>query len=125
MKSFLGTYERKFDEKSRLFIPPSLADKLGSSLYIVPCALGILPYLSMYRSKTELQHDTGTQLMIRRLVKDYSMSRITVPLEIRAKSGLTENDCVMIGARNRIEVWGHPHYERMMERAPNIRDLIC
>ena len=123
MKSitFLGVYDLKFDKESGLYLPLKFRERFSDSLCVIPQADGLNPHLCIYQSRHAMKSDVG-EAGSRFLAIEGS--KITVPLEMRAMSGLSERDCVMFGARNRIELWGVPHYERMMENAPTVRPKI-
>ena len=126
---FWGEYRHKFDEKSRLFLPSKLRDKLGQSfmLYngIGECLiLSSMENLQNFIDKIEAL-EMARDANIRRYfypsiteVSPDAQGRIVIPSEHRkhAKLGLKEN-VVIVGQNRYIELWNEEKWDADREKS--------
>jgi MraZ protein len=141
---FLGEYEHTLDEKGRLTIPSKLRQEFNEGLVVTR---GLDRCLFIYTSSgwesyvatlSVLPPDKKISRSFTRfvfsganpLVPD-KQGRILLPANLREFAGL-ENDVVIIGANNRLEVWAADKWrtilddveqdaERIVEDLPDLR----
>jgi MraZ protein len=114
---FLGTYEPRLDDKSRLVLPAKFRDQLAEGLVITKGqerCLYVWP-VAEFRAVTER---LGQAPVTSKSARDYMrvlfagasdevpdrQGRITLPAALREYAGL-RRDCTVIGANTRVEVW--------------------
>ncbi|MDN5727335.1 MAG: division/cell wall cluster transcriptional repressor MraZ [Propionibacteriales bacterium] len=115
---FLGTHTPKLDEKGRIFLPAKFRDELAEGLVITRAqdrCLAIYPRdtfvdmtKSMVAAPTSVKQVRDFQRMLAASASDETpdkQGRITIPPQLREYAGL-DKDCVVVGAINRVEVWG-------------------
>ncbi len=114
---FLGTYEPRLDDKSRLVLPAKFRDQLAEGLVITKGqerCLYVWP-IAEFRAVTER---LGQAPVTSKSARDYmrvlfagasdevpdKQGRIHLPAALREYAGL-RRDCTVIGANTRVEVW--------------------
>lgn len=115
---FLGTYEPRLDEKGRLILPAKFRDELAEGLVITKGqehCLYVWPLAEFGRITEQLRNAPVTSKATRDYLRVFfagasdekvdKQGRVTVPPPLRAYAGL-RRDCVVIGANNRVEIWG-------------------
>ncbi|MFX4271326.1 division/cell wall cluster transcriptional repressor MraZ [Propionibacteriaceae bacterium Y1685] len=120
---FLGTHTPKLDEKGRIFLPAKFRDELAEGLVITRAqdrCLAIYPRdtfaemtKSMVAAPTSVKQVRDFQRMLAASASDETpdkQGRITIPPQLREYAGL-DKDCVVVGAINRVEVWGVAAWE--------------
>lgn len=120
---FFGTFTPKLDDKWRLTLPAKFREELTDGLVVVngqDHSLAIYPrseFQVRARKATEASRaNPRVRAFVRRLGASAdeqfldSQGRITVAPAHRKYAELTK-DCVVIGAVDRIEVWGAASYE--------------
>lgn len=115
---FFGTYTPRLDDKGRLFLPAKFRDELSEGLVVTRGQERCLNVWSMQEFSTFTDRLKETPITskssrdyVRMLFAGASdetpdkQGRITVPPMLRDYASLSK-DCVVIGAMNRIEIWG-------------------
>lgn len=114
---FLGTYEPRLDDKSRLVLPAKFRDQLAEGLVITKGqerCLCVWPVAEFEAVTDRL----GQAPVTSKSARDYmrvlfagasdevpdKQGRITLPPALREYAGL-RRDCTVIGANTRVEVW--------------------
>lgn len=114
---FLGTYEPRLDDKSRLVLPAKFRDQLAEGLVITKGQERCL-YVWPAAEFTAVTERLGQAPVTSKSVRDYMrvlfagacdelpdrQGRITLPAALREYAGL-RRDCTVIGANTRVEVW--------------------
>jgi MraZ protein len=129
---FLGEFEHAIDERSRLAIPARFRPALEHGLFI---ARGMDRCLVIYDIGTfqsvldRVQKLNGWQVDARRLQRHFfsgaveahldKLGRVVIPQFLRSFAQL-ENEVVIVGLADRIEVWSKSEWER--ERAQAEQD---
>lgn len=114
---FMGTYRPKLDEKGRLFLPAKFRDELAEGVVVTqgmenclvvwpPTVFDLEADKASERPLTD-KSARGYQRMFFSggddVVPD-KQGRISISAPLRAYAGL-EKDVVVIGVRNRLEIW--------------------
>ena len=114
---FLGTHTPKLDDKGRFFLPAKFRDELIEGLVITRAqdrCLAIYPMAEFMNLTRSMQTAPATvknvrdfQRMLAAGASDETpdkQGRLTIPAALRSYAGL-ENEIVVVGAINRVEVW--------------------
>lgn len=114
---FLGTYEPKMDDKSRIILPAKFRDQLSEGLVLTRGQERCL-YVFSTQEFSEMFETLRKAPTTSKTARDYirvlmsgasdevldRQGRITVPAPLRAYAGLSR-DLVVIGAGTRAEIW--------------------
>ncbi len=135
-----GSYRRTLDEKSRLAIPKQLREALGfpeiSSLFIAP---GTDRALVIYTAAVleQIGRALGKMSPAAKETRDFSrlfyaqaqpadvdrQGRLRIPPELAKLAGITA-EVVVVGVRDRIELWDATTWDAFLEKAqPTYDDL--
>ena len=135
-----GSYRRTLDEKYRLAIPKQLRDALGGteriSLYITP---GSDRALVLYTAEVleQIGQALGRISPAAKETRDFSrlfyaqaqpaevdrQGRLRIPPELAKLAGITA-EVVVVGVRDRIELWDAAAWDAYLERTqPSYDDL--
>jgi MraZ protein len=123
---FLGTYEPRLDDKSRLVLPAKFRDQLAEGLVITKGQERCL-YVWPAAEFTAITERLGRAPVTSKSARDYmrvlfagasdevpdKQGRVTVPPALREYAGL-RRDCAVIGANTRVEVWDHTAWQRYL-----------
>ena len=124
---FLGTHEPKLDEKGRLIMPARFREDLAKGLVITKGqerCLYVFP-LGEFTAITERMRQAP---VTEKGARDYmrvmfagahdevpdKQGRVTIPSGLRSYAGL-ENECVVIGANTRLEIWDSAAWNTYLE----------
>lgn len=124
---FLGTYEPRLDDKSRLVLPAKFRDQLAEGLVITKGqerCLCVWPVAEFQAVTDRLRQAPVTS----KSARDYMrvlfagasdeipdrQGRITLPPALREYAGL-RRDCTVIGANTRVEVWDAAAWREYLE----------
>jgi len=121
---FLGTHFPKLDDKGRLFLPAKFRDELADGLVITrgqERSLSVWPEREFVQLTEQLKQapitNKGARDYLRMLFAGASnempdkQGRVTIPPMLRDYAGL-DRDRVVIGARNRVEIWNTENWNR-------------
>lgn len=114
---FLGTYEPKLDEKSRLILPAKFRDQLQRGLVITRGQERCLFVFTMEEFE-DFQTKIHQAPLTSREARDYQrvlfsgavdqvpdkQGRISIPANLREYAGL-ERDLAVLGSGSRVEIW--------------------
>lgn len=112
---FLGTHTPKLDDKGRLFLPAKFRDQMKEGLVItrgqdrsleMRTAADFEEFSDRLRDSTDPRRRAYNRMLFALLSEQVpdKQGRITLTPELRDYAGL-ERDCVVIGVRNKLEVW--------------------
>ena len=120
---FGGEYHHKMDAKKRLFIPAKYRSALADGFVVCKapdCCLYIYAKEDWEPVAAQMLNQPGTK-DFRRLKREFfkntdvvemdSQGRFTVKKELLELAEL-DQECILIGAGNKIEVWDVKHYEQ-------------
>jgi MraZ protein len=127
MSSFKGTYRFSVDSKGRVNIPSKLRKSLSDEIkdYFVVTrgfdkCVYVFPLDEWAKTEEELQklsdYDSDDRLFSRLMYENAtdvqldSQARIVIPVELRQHANI-EGDILIIGNRNKIELWNPKVYE--------------
>ena len=126
---FMGTYTPKLDEKGRLFLPAKFRDRLSEGIVVTQ---GQESCLVVWPSDVfaEEAERAAARPMTNRAARRYArvlfaggdegkpdkQGRIGIPAHLRAYAGL-ERDVVVIGVRDRVEIWNPARWQEFQEDA--------
>ena len=133
---FMGTYTPKLDEKGRLFLPAKFRNRLSEGLVVTQgqekCLVvwpqdvfdaeadrvSARPMTSKSaRAYTRMLFSSGSEGSLDK------QGRIGIPTPLRDYASL-ERDVVVIGARDRLEIWNPARWREYEEQAlPEYADL--
>lgn len=136
-----GSYRRTLDEKSRLAIPKQLRDALGipeiSNLFIAP---GTDRALVIYTAAVleQIGRTLGKLSPAAKETRDFSrlfyaqaqpadvdrQGRLRIPPELAKLAGITA-DVVVVGVRDRIELWEATAWDAFLERTQPTYDELA
>ena len=131
---FGGVYQHKMDAKKRLFIPAKYRSALSDGFVVCKA-----PDRCLYIYAKEDWEPVAKQMLdqpgskeFRRLKREFfkntdvvemdSQGRFTVKKELLDLAGLKQ-DCILIGAGNKIEVWDAEYYMQDLEETKTADDL--
>jgi MraZ protein len=135
-----GSYRRSLDDKLRLAIPKQLRDAIGfpenNTLFIAPGTDRVLVIYTaevleqIGRSLSKLSPAAKETRDFSRLFYAQSQpadvdrqGRLRIPPELAKLSGL-QNEVMVIGVRDRIELWDASHWDDFLNRTqPTYDDL--
>jgi MraZ protein len=114
---YFGTYEHKLDAKGRMFLPAKWREKLAEGLVVTRGQERCLYVWSMPEFE-RFSERLSAAPMTNKGARDFTrmffagasdetpdaQGRITIPPMLRGYASL-ERECVVIGARDRIEIW--------------------
>jgi MraZ protein len=126
---FMGTYTPKLDDKGRLFLPAKFRDRLSEGLVVTQ---GQENCLVVWPSDVfaEEADRAAARPMTNRAARRYArvlfaggdegtpdkQGRIGIPAHLRDYAGL-ERDVVVIGVRDRLEIWNPDRWREFQEDA--------
>ena len=133
---FMGTYTPKLDEKGRLFLPAKFRNRLAEGLVVTQgqekCLVvwpqdvfdaeadrvSARPMTSKSaRAYTRMLFSSGSEQALDK------QGRIGIPTPLREYAAI-ERDVVVIGARDRLEIWNPTRWREYEEQAlPEYADL--
>jgi MraZ protein len=136
-----GSYRRTLDEKSRLAIPKQLREALGfpeiSSLFIAP---GTDRALVIYTADVleQIGRTLGKLSPAAKETRDFSrlfyaqaqpadvdrQGRLRIPPELANLAGITA-EVVVVGVRDRIELWDTPAWDAFLEKTQPTYDELA
>jgi MraZ protein len=136
-----GSYRRTLDEKSRLAIPKQLREALGfpeiSSLFIAP---GTDRALVIYTADVleQIGRTLGKLSPAAKETRDFSrlfyaqaqpadvdrQGRLRIPPELAKLAGITA-EVVVVGVRDRIELWDAPAWDAFLEKTQPTYDELA
>jgi len=136
-----GSYRRTLDEKSRLAIPKQLRDALGipeiSNLFIAP---GTDRALVIYTAAVleQIGRTLGKLSPAAKETRDFSrlfyaqaqpadvdrQGRLRIPPELAKLAGITA-DVVVVGVRDRIELWEATAWDAFLEKTQPTYDELA
>lgn len=123
---FFGTHTPRLDDKGRVVLPAKFRDELGEVLVITPGqdrCLFVFPMPTFEQISAEQDTREGprgsrdNQRMLFAGASDEQpdkQGRITIPPRLREYARL-ERDCVVIGMRNRLEIWDAAAWQRFTD----------
>jgi len=114
---FLGTFELRLDEKSRLMIPAKCREDLMGGMVLTKGQERCL-YVFQIEEFDRITKVLRTSPISDKVFRDYSrvffagasrevldrQGRITIPYGLRSYAGLA-GDCAVIGVSSRLEIW--------------------
>jgi MraZ protein len=139
MFTFIGRSEHNLDEKGRLTIPLRQREGLDGGYFLThglePC-LWLWPSTLYHQLTAPLSQssilDESTRQFEQLFFGDAvdgkvdSQGRITVPPELREAAGIPDQGAVVIvGARNRIELWSHENWQAHLTRLRGAKAQIA
>ena len=115
---FMGEYEHSIDSKGRMFIPAKFRDGLGDNFVIFRWLFDNCLYVmsndtfeSFSAGLDQMPLADEDAAMVQRVIyasASYAeldaQKRVLIPLELRKYAKL-DKDVVVVGVRNRIEIW--------------------
>jgi MraZ protein len=112
---FAGTHTPKLDDKGRLFLPAKFREQMKEGLVItrgqdrsleMRTAADFEDFSARLRDSTDPRRRAYNRMLFALLSEQVpdKQGRITLTPELRDYAGL-ERDCVVIGVRNKLEVW--------------------
>ena len=114
---FLGTYEPRLDDKSRLILPAKYRDQLQAGLVMTrgqEHCLYVFPLAEFEGMQEQLRQAPLTSKEARSYLRVFlsgavdeipdKQGRVTIPSSLRTYAGL-ERELAVIGTGNRIEIW--------------------
>lgn len=112
---FAGTHTPKLDDKGRLFLPAKFREQMKEGLVItrgqdrsleMRTAADFEEFSARLRDSTDPRRRAYNRMLFALLSEQVpdKQGRITLTPELRDYAGL-ERDCVVIGVRNKLEVW--------------------
>ena len=126
---FLGEFEHSLDDKGRLSIPAKFRTALEEGLFItrgLDRCLVIWGGESWRTMAERVQNLNPWQADARRMQRHFfsgavqaqpdKLGRVVVPQYLRAYAGL-EDEVIVVGLADRIEVWGRAEWERERSEA--------
>ncbi len=136
-----GSYRRTLDEKSRLAIPKQLREALGfpeiSSLFIAP---GTDRALVIYTAEVleQIGRTLGKLSPAAKETRDFSrlfyaqaqpadvdrQGRLRIPPELAKLAGITA-EVVVVGVRDRIELWDATAWDAFLEKTQPTYDELA
>ncbi len=123
---FLGNFEHTIDSKGRLTIPAKFRDELASGVVITRGLDGCL--WAYNRAEWEKLAEKMAQMpTTNRAARNFSrfmfsgasdsipdrQGRVLIPQNLRDYAGI-ENDTVVIGAMNRVEIWNPEKWNQVL-----------
>lgn len=135
MARFFGKFPRSVDDKGRVIIPANFRDALGDDFYIVQGAKKQLAvytlddwdqYFEQYANDDEDDEAAVYAELDKADVvttgKCDAQGRLCVPPEYRKFAGISENEeVIVIGIKNRIEIWNTENYEEVLKKAREMK----
>ena len=123
---FLGTHNPRLDDKGRLFLPAKFRERMAEGLVVTrgqERCLYVFPMDEFIRVSQQLRSAPMTSKAVRDYLRVFlsgasdevpdKQGRITIPAGLRQYAGLSR-DCTVIGAGERVEVWGTEAWERYL-----------
>ena len=112
---FAGTHTPKLDDKGRLFLPAKFREQMKEGLVItrgqdrsleMRTAADFEDFSARLRDSTDPRRRAYNRMLFALLSEQVpdKQGRITLTPELRDYANL-ERDCVVIGVRNKLEVW--------------------
>ncbi|MEZ0580988.1 division/cell wall cluster transcriptional repressor MraZ [Nocardioides sp. MH1] len=126
---FMGTYTPKLDEKGRLFLPAKFRDRLAEGIVVTQGQESCLVVWPSDVFADEAER-AAARPMTNRAARRYArvlfaggdegkpdkQGRIGIPAHLRDYAGL-ERDVVVIGVRDRLEIWNPTAWREFQEDA--------
>ena len=126
---FMGTYTPKLDGKGRLFLPAKFRDRLAEGLVVTQGQENCLVVWPTDVFMEEARRAQATPMTVRG-ARDYArilfagadegsldkQGRIGIPAHLRDYAAL-ERDVVVIGVRDRLEIWNPDRWREFQEDA--------
>lgn len=127
---FFGTYEHSLDDKGRLILPAKIRVRLSGAVYLTQHLDDCLAMWTLEQFEKEVEArqawaERGARE--RNEVRDWSAAvheveldrqgRMAIPQPLRAYAGL-EQEVLVTGAINRVELWSPARWRRKAEGAP-------
>lgn len=133
-----GLYEHYIDAKARIILPGAFRQALGSSFTL---STGFDQCLTIWRTdewlaftEQEIARRSDLSQDARRLSRWFHANahpitldtqfRFVVPPPLRRYAGL-EREIVLVGVRNRVEIWAKPAWEKYNEKTNNSIEEIA
>lgn len=129
---FLGTYEPKLDEKSRLILPAKFRTQLETGLVITrgqERCLYVFPATEFEEMFNQLKKAPISSKQARNYIRVMlsgasnevpdKQGRVTIAPQLRSYAGL-EKELTVIGAGSRIEIWDRSSWQEYLQEQEDI-----
>lgn len=140
-----GTFKRSIDDKLRIAIPKRFRDSLSAKnddqavvLYLAPGTDGSLTVYteeSFARLADQLGQASPTEKDVRAFSRLFfsraegvdldRQGRIRIPAELAGLAELTQGEAMMIGVRDRMEIWNSDKWRQYMEANESDYDALA
>jgi len=137
MARFFGKYPRNVDDKGRVIIPANFRNELGDDFYIVQgpkkqLAVYTIDDWDQYFEKFANDDEEDDEAMLAEMDKADlvisgkcdSQGRLCIPPDYRKFAEIGGSDeVIVIGLKNRIEIWNVEKYQAVIQRARELKEL--
>ena len=127
---FTGEYTHTLDAKGRLALPARYRSRFEAGVVITPgveACLYVYPAEAWEAKARQIDEKNLTSEQRRYVERVFfgnasemeldAQGRVTVPTKYRERASL-ENDVLIIGARDRLELWNVTHYREALAQMP-------
>lgn len=119
-----GEYQHTIDTKGRLFIPASLREELGETIYVtISIERALAVYSEAAWQEKEAKFNALPSAQARRIRQLFvnaakctldAQGRILLPQKLRAYANL-KKDAVVLGVSNHAEIWDKAEWAKISE----------
>ncbi len=133
--SFTGIIKKRIDAKGRLSIPKKLRDQLMPDsqgevmLLMIDGCLELYPARMWRHIQEKMENLSPFDQRTRRLQRFWGMRTDEVSMDSEGRISLTRDqkqyagisdEVAIIGAMNKVEIWGIEKYRELIEREPDV-----